>query len=119
MKYYDYDEQDREIISRFIDMLNDFYPDMYYPIEVDDLEDDEVFFTTQEVLLGATEPYLGTYGSYGHMAVEIREYLSSGENGWNVYELDWGNIARVPDGRYIICSNSWSDSGLFRFYGEQ
>ena len=58
----------------------------------------------------------GSKGGYGIMEEELSRYFEVEDRTLEElqpFQLSWGFIARAGNGRYIVWSNSWSDSGLF------
>ena len=121
MRYDDFAPEDKNLIDAFLARYNETYwGDAFDPagITPDELQDDEIFFRTREEMLDVVGDLDARYekGSYRDMADGLLSYFDGAE--YDVgdlvpYELDWGTIARVGNGRYLVMSNSWSDSGVF------
>ena len=113
MLYYDFPEQEQQMIDEFLEKFDELYPDAYYTITIDDLEDDEIFFQTEDQIRSVIEPWFGSPGSYGYLAEELKDYLDSFPEIGKIQELGWGHVMAVDNSTFLFMSNSWSDSGLF------
>lgn len=122
MRYDDFSVDDQWLIDAFLDKYNKAMEDRpfgYIDVYPEELQDDEVFFRTKDEMLEVIDDMDARYetGPYRDMVDGLREYFDGAEydlGDLEPYGLGWGTIARVGDGRYLVMSNSWSDSGMFR-----
>ena len=116
MHYNEHTAEDQAIILSFLHNI-DYQEGLdlsFEPARM--LQDNEVFFSDEEAMMEAISPWKGSKGGYGIMEEELSRYFEVEDRTLEElqpFQLSWGFIARAGNGRYIVWSNSWSDSGLF------
>lgn len=112
MRYDDFTRQEQEIIDEFLEKVSEIYDDGFYS-DPYNLDDDELFFQTEDQIRDVIGRWMDSPGSYGSLARELDAYLDEPPAIGEIRELEWACVMPAENSTFLFMSNSWSDSGLF------
>ena len=116
MRYSDFPKEEQKIIDDFLEKYLDEFGDYFdydFYSDPENLEDDEIFFQTEDQIRAVIEPWMDSHDSHGSVAIELDEYLNEFPVIGEIRSLEWGYVMAIDNATFLFMSNSWSDSGLF------